>query len=165
MKLGLALPHRERHQDLPHSRVLGLDLLRRIGTFLFVTAGVALMDWVLTLVLFGGGGFSDRVIPLTVGLVLLCCPGNGYSVLCFSSALFLLFVTGLAAVTFVAVPFIRLLASPQDQPRPAIDRSRLLAELSLTASVFVTLGFGWSWSRVHPGQRCYGPVSMAEAQG
>lgn len=156
MKLGLALPHRERHQDLPHPRVLGLNLLRRIGTFLFVIAGVALIDRILTLVLFGGGGFGDRVIPLTVGLVLLCCPGNGYSVFCFSSALFLL---------FVAVPFIRLLASPQDQPRPAIDRSRLLAELSLTASVFVTLGFGWSWSRVHPGQRYYGPVSMPESQG
>ncbi len=117
----------------------------RIGTFLFVMAGVAFIDWVLILVFIGGVGFGDRVIPLTVGLVLLICPGNGYSAFCSPLMLFLLFAAGLAAVICVAVPFIRLLASSHDQPLHATYRSRILAALSFVASVVVTLGFGWSW--------------------
>ena len=80
---------------------------RRTGVFLFVTAGLAVVDWVLAGVAFRGvpaiiglvlyGELHDHSYPsLPSGLMFLPCPGNGFAFFCGPWAVSLLFVFILA---------------------------------------------------------------------
>ena len=80
---------------------------RRIGVFLFVMAGVALVDWGLAAAIFRGPPaivdlilygelYNDSHPPLPSGLMFLPCPGNGLAFFCGPLLLSLIFLFTLA---------------------------------------------------------------------
>ena len=135
---------------------------RRLGTFLFVMAGVAAIDWVIAMVLFRGPAVIIELIlhgetyhtlpPLPQGLIYGLCPGNGYSFLCAPWALFLLILVAAAVAICAWANFIRMLSrlgdvtqDSRDRAQAPMFRERILARLPFGLSVVLALGivFGW----------------------
>lgn len=130
---------------------------RWVGVFLFVMAGLAFIDWCLTLVAFRGSPAIVGLIlygelyirsfpPLPSGLVLLPCPGNGFGFLCGPWAIFLLFLFVLAVGVGLCINVKRRLAFGS-APRGVglLDWRRLLLNLLIVASVLLAFGFVWGW--------------------
>ena len=130
---------------------------RRIGVFLFVMAGLALIDWGLAAVAFRGPPaivglilygelYSDSYPPLPSGLMRLPCPGNGFASFCGPWALSLMFLFTLAVGIGLYVNVMRTLALGFVQGRVGpLDRRRLFVNLSIVASVLLAIGFVWGW--------------------
>jgi hypothetical protein len=130
---------------------------RRIGVFLFVMAGLALIDWGLAAVAFRGPPAIVGLIlygelyghshpPLPYGLMRLPCPGNGFASFCGPWALSLMFLFTLAVGIGLYVNVMRTLALGFVQGRVGpLDRRRLFVNLSIVASVLLAIGFVWGW--------------------
>ena len=130
---------------------------RRIGVFLFVMAGLALVDWVLAGVVFRGLPaiiglirygelYSDSYPPLPSGLMFLPCPGNGLAFFCGPWALSLIsiFTFAVGIGLYVNVTRARGLGFAQGWAG-SLDRWRLFVNLSLVASVLLAFAFVWGW--------------------
>ena len=131
--------------------------IRPIGIFLFIMAGLATLDWVIGTAMFG---WPHRIInleyygdlrvvyqpPLPRTLIYLPCPGNGYGFLCGPWALFLIFVTLLAATVGLIVNFVYALASIggwRDSSMP----TRLWVQIFFAvASLALAIAHLWTWS-------------------
>ena len=131
--------------------------IRPIGTFLFVMAGLAALDWVIGTVMFG---WPHRIInleyygdlrvvyqpPLPRTLIYLPCPGNGYGFLCGPWALFLIFVTLLAATVCLIVNLIYSFASIGGR-RDGSVLTRLPVQIFFAvASLALAIAYLWTWS-------------------
>ena len=124
--------------------------------------GVAVIDWVIAMVLFGGPSVIIELIlygeayhtlpPLPQGLIYGLCPGNGYSFLCAPWALFLLILVAAAVAICAWANFILMLSrlgdvtqDSRDRAQAPMFRERILARLPFGLSVVLGLGivFGW----------------------
>ena len=135
---------------------------RRIGVFLFVMAGLALIDWgpaaavayrgppaIVGLILYGEL-YGHSHPPLPYGLMRLPCPGNGFASFCGPWALSLMFLFTLAVGIGLYVNVMRTLALGSVQGWVGLlDRRRLFINLSIVASVlasvFLAIGFVCGW--------------------
>ena len=133
---------------------------RRIGVFLFVMAGLALVDWGLAAAAFRGSPaivdlilhgelYNDSYPPLPSGLMFLPCPGNGLAFFCGPLLLSLIFLLTLAVGIGLYVNVMRTLAVGFVQGWVGLlDRRRLFVNLSIVASVLLAFGFVWGWVQV-----------------
>ena len=130
---------------------------RRIGVFLFVMAGLALVDWglaaaafrsppaIVGLILYGEL-YNDSYPPLPSGLMFLPCPGNGFAFFCGPWALSLISLFTFAVGIGLYVNVMRTLALGFVQGWVGLlNRRRLLINLSIVASVLLAFGFVWGW--------------------
>ena len=130
---------------------------RRTGVFLFVMAGLGLIDWGLNAVPYRGppaiislvlySELYDRSYPpLPYGLMYLPCPGNGFAFFCGPWALSLisLFTLAVGISLYVNVKRSRALGSVQGWVGP-LDRQRFFVSLAIVASVLLAFGFVWGW--------------------
>ena len=139
----------------------------RIGMFLFVIAGLALVDWLVTGVTFRGPPAIIKLIlygdlygrsypPLPSGLMLLPCPGNGFAFFCgpWALSLIFLFSSAVGIGLYVNVKRERSLRLAQGWGG-SLDRRRLFVYLSLLASALLSFAFIWGWGQF---LRIPGPV-------
>ena len=125
--------------------------------FLFVMAGVALVDWGLAAATFRGPPaivdlilygelYKDSQPPLPSGLMFLPCGGNGFAFFCGPWALSLIFLITLAVGIGLCVNVMRTLAVGFVKGWVGLlDRRRLFINLSIVASVLLAFGFVWGW--------------------
>ena len=130
---------------------------RRIGVFLFVMAGLALVDWGLAAAAFRGPPamvglilygelYNDSYPPLPSGLMFLPCPGNGFAFFCGPWALSLISLFTFAVGIGLYVNVMRTLALGFVQGWVGLlNRRWLLINLSIVASVLLAFGFVWGW--------------------
>ena len=125
--------------------------------FLFVMAGLALIDWGLAAALFGGPPaivslilygelYNNYYPPLPSGLMLLPCPGNGFAFFCgpWVLSLILLFTFAVGIGLYVNVMRTLALGFVQGWVVP-LDRRRLFINVSMVVSVLLAFGFVWGW--------------------
>ena len=125
--------------------------------FLFVMAGLALIDWGLAAVAFGGPPaivgliiygelYNNYYPPLPSGLMLLPCPGNGFAFFCgpWALSLILLFTFAVGIGLYVNVMRTLALGFVQGWVAP-LDRWKLLINASFVVSVLLAFGFVWGW--------------------
>ena len=130
---------------------------RRVGMFLFVMAGLALVDWFLYGVIFRGLPpivglilygelYYDSYPPLPSGLMFLPCPGNGFAFFCgpWAISLISLFTLAVGIGLYVNVKRALALGSDLGWIGP-LDRQRFVVYLALVASVLLAFGFVWGW--------------------
>ena len=125
--------------------------------FLFVMAGLALIDWGLGAVAFRGPPaivgliiygelYNNFYPPMPSGLVLLPCPGNGFAFFCGPWALSLILLFTFAVGISLYVNVMRTLALEFVQGWVGLlDRRWLLINLSFVVSVLLAFGFIWGW--------------------
>ena len=129
---------------------------RRMGMFLFVMAGAAVIDWILIfafrdspaivgLILYGEL-YPSSSPPLPSGLIRAPCPGNGFASICAPWALLLLivftFAVGLglyanASRTLNLVSVLGWVAS--------LHHRWFLTNLVFVVSVLVAVEYVWGW--------------------
>ncbi len=132
---------------------------RRMGVFLFVMAGVAIIDWILATAVFRGPPaivdlifygqlFNDFHPPLPAGLLRLPCPGNGFAFFCGPWALLLIIAFAFAAGVGLYVNARRTLAVVLLQGWVgSLDRRWLRINLTFVASVLAAFGYVWGWAQ------------------
>ena len=131
-------------------------LMRSLGIFLFVMAGLAALDWAVGMAIFGWPyrivnleyygdlrGLYDPPFPRI--LIYLPCPGNGFGFLCGPWALLLVFVTVLASATCLTANLVYALRSAGGDSDGSVLPGRPAQIFFVAASVVLFAGFLWTW--------------------
>ena len=131
-------------------------LMRWLGIFLFVMAGLAVLDWAISIAIFG---WPYRIVnleyygdlrglyepPFPHILIYLPCPGNGFGFLCGPWALFLIFVTVLASATCLTANVVYALSSAGGDSDSSVLLGRPAQIFFVAASLVLLAGFLWTW--------------------
>ena len=131
-------------------------LMRWLGIFLFVMAGLAVLDWAISIAI---SGWPYRIVnleyygdlrglyepPFPHILIYLPCPGNGFGFLCGPWALFLIFVTVLASATCLTANVVYALSSEGGDSDSSVLLGRPAQIFFVAASLVLLAGFLWTW--------------------
>ena len=129
---------------------------RRVGMFLYVMAGAAVIDWILIFTFRGSPAIVGLILygelypssspALPSGLILAPCPGNGFASICAPWALLLLviftFAVGLGL--YINASRTRNLVSALGWVA-SLHRRWLLTNLVFVVSVLVAFAYVWGW--------------------
>ena len=130
--------------------------MRPLGMFLIVVAGLAALDWVVGMAIFGWPHniynveyYGLRAVyqpPLPRTLIFLPCPGNGYGFLCGPWLLFLVFVTLLVSAVCLVVNLIYFFTSLGNDIEGSVSLKIPAQVLFAGTSLALALGLLWTWS-------------------
>lgn len=128
---------------------------RRVGMFLLLMLGLAVIDWIIRLA-FWGPEIIELVLyrqlypfsypPLPSGLLSVTCPGNGFAFFCGPWFFSLLIVFGLAVVVSLYVHVKRMVSlfSREGSIGP-LDRHWFFVSFTILASAILLLAYIWGW--------------------
>ena len=128
---------------------------RRVGMFLLMMLGLAVIDWLVRLVVVGPD-IIELVLnrrlypfsypPLPSGLLFVTCPGNGFAFFCGPWFFSLLIVFGLAVVISLYVHVTRMLTLiSRDCSVSPLDRYCFFVSCTILASAILLLAYIWGW--------------------
>ncbi len=127
----------------------------RVGMFLLLMLGLAVIDWIIRLAFFGPDIielvlfrqlYNYSYPPLPSGLLSLPCPGNGFAFFCGPWFFSLLIVFGLTVVISLYVHVTRMVSlfSREGSIIPR-DRHWFFVSFTILASAILLLAYIWGW--------------------